>query len=293
MKKPNLFIVGAPKCGTTFLYYYLKQHPEIFFPQFKEPHFFGSDLIRKNGAYNLNLNEYQNLFNSDKKIIGEASTFYIFSKNSAKEIYNFNPKAKVIIMLRDLVDLVHSIHSQFVFSGDETIENFEEALNMENKRIKGEKIPTQTTVVNKLFYTSNILALPKNINSFISYFGVENIKFILLDEIKNKPEELYLEVLKFLDVDLDVDLPDFKVININKTYKSKLIRNFIKQYALPLERIRKFFLKKPIGIIKLAESFNKQDKERLKLSQDLINKLSKKFKKTSLNLENLINKKIK
>ena len=41
MKKPNLFIVGAPKCGTTFLYHYLKQHPEIFFPDFKEPHFLG------------------------------------------------------------------------------------------------------------------------------------------------------------------------------------------------------------------------------------------------------------
>ena len=60
LKKPNLFIIGAPKCGTTFLYYYLRQHPDIFFPSFKEPHFFGSDLNRKNGAYNLNLSEYQN-----------------------------------------------------------------------------------------------------------------------------------------------------------------------------------------------------------------------------------------
>ena len=57
-------------------------------------------------------------------------------------------------MLRDLVDLVHSIHSQFVFSGDETIENFEKALNMESERLKGQKIPIQTTVVNKLFYTN-------------------------------------------------------------------------------------------------------------------------------------------
>ena len=63
MNKPNLFIVGAPKCGTTFLYHYLKQHPEIYFPDFKEPHFFGSDLIRKNGAYDLSLNNYKSLPN--------------------------------------------------------------------------------------------------------------------------------------------------------------------------------------------------------------------------------------
>ena len=80
MNKPNLFIVGAPKCGTTFLYHYLKQHPEIFFPDFKEPHFFGSDLIRKNEAYDLNLNEYQKLFNSEQKIIHWIERFIIFLK---------------------------------------------------------------------------------------------------------------------------------------------------------------------------------------------------------------------
>ena len=157
MKNPNLFIVGAPKSGTTFLYYYLKQHPDIYFPNFKEPHFFGSDLIRRNGAYNLSLDEYQDLFKTDKKIIGEASTFYIFSKDAPEEIYNFNPKAKIIIMLRDLVDLVHSLHSQFVFSGDEVIEDFTQALELEDSRLSGNSIPNQTTVVNKLFYTSNIL----------------------------------------------------------------------------------------------------------------------------------------
>ena len=62
MTKPNLFIVGAPKCGTTFLYHYLKKHSDIYFPEFKEPHFFGSDLIRRNGAYHLSLDEYCNLF---------------------------------------------------------------------------------------------------------------------------------------------------------------------------------------------------------------------------------------
>ncbi len=158
MTKPNLFIVGAPKCGTTFLYHYLKSHPDIYFPEFKEPHFFGSDLIRKNNAYNLNLNQYHNLFKTDKKIIGEASTFYIFSKNAAKEIYNFNPDAKIIIMLRDLVDLVYSMHSQFVFSGDEVIEDFKKALDIEHDRLNGRNIPNQTTVVNKLFYTNNILS---------------------------------------------------------------------------------------------------------------------------------------
>jgi len=289
MTKPNLFIVGAPKCGTTFLYHYLKKHSDIYFPEFKEPHFFGSDLIRRNGAYNLSLDEYYNLFKTDKKIIGEASTFYIFSKNAAKEIYDFNPKAKIIIMLRDFVDLVYSLHSQFVFSGDEVIEDFNKALDLENDRLNGINIPDQTTVVNKLFYTKNILSLPENINSFINYFEKENIKFIFLDDIQNNPEKVYSETLSFLNIDSNINISDFKVLNKNKNYKSKFIRNFIKKYSIGLGKLRAKFLNKPLGIVKVIESLNKKEEDRTPISNDLKDNLINKFSKTNIILKNIIN----
>ena len=285
MKKPNLFIIGAPKCGTTFLYHYLKEHPDIYFPDFKEPHFFGSDLIRRHGAYNLNLEEYQNLFKTDKKVVGEASTFYIFSKESAKEIYNFNPKAKIIIMMRDLVDLVHSMHSQFVFSGDEIVEDFKEALDLENERLNGRNIPDQTTVLNKLFYINNILLLPQNIKSFIDYFKEDNIKFIFLDDIRNNPNKVFFDTLKFLNVDTNIDAPKFKIINQNKIYKSRFIRNFIKKYSIGLGKIRSFFSNKPLGIIRLLESFNKEEISRDSISNSLRDDLSKKFNNIDLKLK--------
>ena len=289
MTKPNLFIVGAPKCGTTFLYHYLKKHSDIYFPEFKEPHFFGSDLIRRNGAYNLSLDEYYNLFKTDKKIIGEASTFYIFSKNAAKEIYDFNPKAKIIIMLRDFVDLVYSLHSQFVFSGDEVVEDFNKALDLENDRLNGINIPNQTTVVNKLFYTKNILSLPENINSFINYFEKENIKFIFLDDIQNNPEKVYSETLSFLNIDSNINISDFKVLNKNKNYKSKFIRNFIKKYSIGLGKLRAKFLNKPLGIVKVIESLNKQEEDRTPMSNDLKDHLINKFSKTNMIIKNIIN----
>jgi hypothetical protein len=289
MKNPNLFIVGAPKSGTTFLYHYLKQHPDIYFPDFKEPHFFGSDLIRRNGAYNLSLKEYQNLFKTDKKIIGEASTLYIFSKNAAKEIYNFNPNAKIIIMLRNLVDLVHSLHSQFVFSGDEVIEDFSQALELENSRLSGDKIPHQTTVVNKLFYSSNILSLPESIQSFINYFGRENVKFIYLDDIRKNPDKVYSETLEFLNIDLSFNISDFKVINKNKTYKSKFVRDFIKKYSIFLGHLRSRIFKKPLGFIRVLESLNKNENERRSIPEDLNKKLTDQFSKVDFEIKNIIN----
>ena len=289
MKNPNLFIVGAPKSGTTFLYHYLKQHPDIYFPNFKEPHFFGSDLIRRNGAYNLSLDEYQDLFKTDKKIIGEASTFYIFSKDAPEEIYNFNPKAKIIIMLRDLVDLVHSLHSQFVFSGDEVIEDFTQALELEDSRLSGNRIPNQTTVVNKLFYTSNILSLPRSIKSFIRYFGRENIKFIDLDDIKKNPKKVYSETLEFLNIDSNLNIPDFKIINKNKTYKSKTVRDFIKKYSIFLGSLRSKVFKKPLGLIKALESANKSENNRAPIPDDLYIKLKDQFSQVDLEIKNIIN----
>ena len=289
MKNPNLFIVGAPKSGTTFLYHYLKQHPDIYFPDFKEPHFFGSDLIRRNGAYNLSLDEYQDLFKTDKKIIGEASTFYLFSQDAPEEIYNFNPKAKIIIMLRDLVDLVHSLHSQFVFSGDEVIEDFTQALELEDSRLSGNRIPNQTTVVNKLFYTSNILSLPRSIQSFIRYFGRENIKFIDLDDIKKNPKKVYFETLEFLNIDSNLNIPDFKIINKNKTYKSKTVRDFIKKYSIFLGSLRSKVFKKPLGLIKALESANKSENNRAPIPDDLYIKLKDQFSQVDLEIKNIIN----
>ena len=96
-------------------------------------------------------------------------------------------------MLRDLVDLVHSLHSQFVFSGDEIVEDFSKALELEESRLNGNNIPNQTTVVNKLYYITNILSVPNNIKSYISLFGIENIKFIQLKDIKENPRTIYKE----------------------------------------------------------------------------------------------------
>tara|TARA_A100001011_G_scaffold400886_1_gene520648 strand:- start:22624 stop:23502 length:879 start_codon:yes stop_codon:yes gene_type:complete len=289
-KVPNLFIVGAPKCGTTFLYTYLKKHPDIYFPNFKEPHFFGSDLIRKNGAYNLSQKDYNDLFSTDKKIIGEASTFYIFSKKSAQEIYNHNPKAKIIIMIRNLVDLVHSLHAQFIFSGDEIVEDFSKALDLEKSRLNGKNIPKQTTIVNKLYYTTNILSIPNNIKSYINLFGIKNIRFIHLDEIKNNPKKVYKDTLDFLNIDSAFEIDTFKVVNKNKVYKYRIIRDFLKKYSISLGKLRSVIIKKPLGFVNFFENLNLKEQKRLDISKDLHEKLTNALSKTEIEINDLINK---
>src|SRR5687768_11853389 len=89
MGKPNFFIVGAPKCGTTAMNDYLNQHPAIFMAT-KELHYFGRDLKLKN---KISEAEYLKHFTNagNKKIIGEASVWYLYSKTAAHEIKSFSP----------------------------------------------------------------------------------------------------------------------------------------------------------------------------------------------------------
>ena len=79
MRKPDVFIVGAPKCGTTSMYHYLRQHPDVFMPPKKEPHSFASDL---DAPYFVRAEqEYLALFEEGAwaKRVGEASTWYLYS----------------------------------------------------------------------------------------------------------------------------------------------------------------------------------------------------------------------
>ncbi|MBN1253032.1 MAG: sulfotransferase [Bacteroidales bacterium] len=162
--KPNLFIVGMPKAGTSALYFFLKQHPEIFMSEDKEPNYFCADLIEESDNFHKrkfedfryrNEKSYLKLFeNKDKfKIAGEASTQYLFSKKAAENIYNFNTKAKIIIIIREPVSFLYSYHSQLLRNVRENILDFKKALEFEPERKKLNKYPSNVRFPSQLHYT--------------------------------------------------------------------------------------------------------------------------------------------
>src|SRR5262249_53369576 len=128
MNKPNFFIVGAPRCATTSMYTYLKQHPQIHLSLLKEPLFFATDLTIQPLAVTDEAS-YLGLFADagDARRIGEGSVFYLLSKRAAEEIKRFSPRAKIIIMLRNPIDMMHSLHALYLRTGNEDLD-FEEAI---------------------------------------------------------------------------------------------------------------------------------------------------------------------
>src|SRR5438270_13689284 len=109
LEGPNLFIVGAPKCGTTALNDYLAKHPEVFMAT-KEQHYFGSDLEFQ-GKQTKAVQYFPSFSGAGQcRRRGEASVWYLFSQKAAREIHAYNPRAQVIVMLRNPVDMMYSLH---------------------------------------------------------------------------------------------------------------------------------------------------------------------------------------
>ena len=132
VRAPDFFIVGAPKCGTTSLHRYLQAHPQLFLPERKELPYLASDLTDQRDGMALSDEAYHGHFRgAGSRIAGASWVMYLYSKRAATELRAFSPDARILVLLRNPVEMLYSYHSQLLTHGLEEIENFEEALDAE------------------------------------------------------------------------------------------------------------------------------------------------------------------
>ena len=211
-RSPSFFIVGAAKAGTTSLWDYLGQHPQIFMTkeiQFKELGYYCD-------SYGVSdRQEYSSFFSGSQEgqLIGEACTAYLSSPESASRIKQDVPDAKIIIMLRDPVKRAYSLYSWMSVEGYEPAPTFESALEAERKRLNGsdfinidEKvIMDRVKTYYKDYFYFNTGIYFEQIRKYFEVFGRENCFVILLDDLKTAPFDVLTNVFNYLGVD-----PSFK-----------------------------------------------------------------------------------
>jgi hypothetical protein len=273
MTKPNFFIIGAPKCGTTALYTYLQQHPDVYFPEVKEPHFFGADLHKRSDVFVLEADRYLSLFSPgrDKAIRGEASTNYVFSESAPEEIHQFARDARIVLMLRPPVDQLYSAHAQYLYSGNEIIDDFWAALDAEPERLTGKGIPPQIDLREKVLYQTNLRKIPGQIRRLRDLFGSSGVKVILLEDMKAAPQLVYEETLEFLGVPF-APSPDFAVVNASKAPRSPAVYSLIRRFGEPFGRLRRRLSSRPLGVMSWIYRLNTVSRARPAL--DLERRLS-------------------
>ena len=232
-KKPNFFIIGSAKAGTTSLYNIIDQHPDVYFPFVKEPSYFSDEKYYKRGDQWYLDTFFCNAKN--EKLRGEATTNYLyFGKKVAPRIEKFSESVtpKFIVLFRDPVKLVYSFYWHSVREGHEKLP-FDEALQIEEKRMVSMKESLEKRG-RLLFSYSKIGEFARQLDNYLDYFPTENFLFLLTEDLSNF-NSLINKVQDFLEID-DYSKNIIPVrSNVSAMPKSRKIHQFLRKQSFVKE----------------------------------------------------------
>jgi len=234
MKKPNFFIIGAPKSGTTALAQYLSEHPAIFFSRDKEPHFFNTDWEHRGVT---DFDQYLRLFedaSSHHIAVGEGSTTYLASAVAVPNILKFNPSARFIVMVRNPIEMAPALHTEELYQFREYVLSFREAWHRQKERYRSRKLPAFTKD-RRVYNYGDRCNIGSQIERLISVVGRHRVKLILFDDFVQNTRRAYLEVLLFLGVPSD-QRKSFPKVNARKMPRSRVVDSILR-YGLWAKRL--------------------------------------------------------
>ena len=287
--RPDFFIVGAFKSGTTALYDFLRQHPQIFMADTKELHFFGNDFVRRRTPV-LTLDQYLSYFADagDASAVGEASVRYLHSTMAAREIAEFSPGARAIVMLRNPIEMMHAMHGELLFSGMEEIPDFGDALAAEPERRAGRRIPAATNIADVLFYRDSA-HFAEQLDRYFVALGRDRVHVIVYDDFRADALGSYRETVRFLGVD-DAFEPRISVVNPSKRARSRHLQRFLAEPPAWLRAGVRRTIPRQVRkrIYKRALKLNARAESRQPIDPDLRRQLAEEFEPEVRRLGELI-----
>lgn len=219
---PNLFIVGAPKCGTTAWVSYLQSHPDIFFAT-KEPHYFSFDfpgfrMVSDSASY---ADQFANA--GAIRVRGDASVMYLYSQVAANEIARAKPDARILIFVRRQEEFLPSFHNQLLYNGIESIEDFEKAWRLSDKR---DNTNTLRWCSERKFLNYHAAGrFYEQVERYFAQFPADRIRVFHFDDWVRNPRPIYLEILRLLELP-DDGRTEFPRVNAAKRHKSQWLGKF-------------------------------------------------------------------
>ena len=220
--RPNLFIVGAAKAGTTSLHDTLGGHPEIFMSATKEPGFFAPDYP---SAWGSDEAEYLRLFESstpEHRFRGESSPVYLYSEQAAGRIREFSPEARIVIVLRNPLDAMVSVYAESRKWGQEPAPTFDKAfLLSERGRPRLERARGGHWVRYR-----RVVSYAGQVHRYLDTFPPAQVHIALYDDLVGAPDDFLRRLLGFLRVEVDYPLPMARS-NPSFTYRSAVVQRLL------------------------------------------------------------------
>ncbi|WP_299413470.1 sulfotransferase [Acaryochloris sp. IP29b_bin.148] len=291
MKMPNFLIIGAAKSGTTSLYSYLNQHPQIYMSPVKETNFFAfkDEKVAFKGpndmqqTYITSIREYQSLFEdvTDEIAVGEASPMYLRVPKAAYNIKRYLPTVKLITILRNPVDAAYSRFRSYVIR-KERITSFSKALEAEEERINHGWSPRWFYKQQGFYYSQ--------LKKFYELFDYSQLKVYLYDDLISNPNHVLYDIYKFLQVNEAFKANVATISNRTLNPRSLTLYRTIHGKNRIGQTIKPVLGKRPIkSFIPFLDSVNMAKKAR-PLSIETRKRLVQVYKNDISSLQNLINK---
>jgi hypothetical protein len=296
---PNFYLAGVPKSGTTSLYTYLLEHPNIFLPvpvggsmKQKEPMYFATDL-REDQDY-TDKNAYLGLYadiDAEHLAIGDASVLYLYSNVALGKIRAKVPNAKIVVMLRNPIEAVVSYHAELYKTLAEDVASFEQAWRLQEPRRQGEAIPATCHSPARLQYY-DVYDYPTQIERLWRIFPKEQTLILLFDDFKADTAACYRRIQSFLGLPRH-DLAAFKRVNENKQLRSRFLARLLLKPPPVVRRVAEM-LKSTLGInytaiaVRLTEMNLAPPSEGEELSPEFRRELKETFEPGILKLSHLL-----
>ena len=281
IRLPDFFIVGAPKCGTTSLASYLRAHPGIFMSAVKEPNYFCFDAPGLRDMYDRP-EMYGRLFARARpeQLCGEASTAYLFSQAAVPAILEANPAAKIIVMVRNPLDMVVSHHGQKVYTLEENEPDLARAWRLSPARAKGEMVGPRCRAPRYLDYQS-IGRLGEQVSRLKAVVPEHQLLVIVFDDLCADRRRVYRETCRFLGVPPDEQGP-FAIENARRTHRWPNLARALKHLPGPIHRLklhlRARFPAQAKAIGRAVHRLNRRAAERPALGESLRGEMIAAFK---------------
>ncbi len=235
-RPPDAFLIGVPKSGTSSLAIYLAQHPQIAFSSPKEPNFYCSDLGLTEYASE---SEYLKCFRDSESstLRLDGSILSMFSREAAGNIWKANKQAKLVAILRNPIEVMQAWHGQMLFACNETENGFRQALELEDVRRGNSSDAKSKSSLRcpQLLYYREMVDYPGQFRRMLARFPREQLLVLFFDDLVRRPQELYLEVTRFLGVDVDF-VPEFVQTNGSKRRRYPRVHAMMKGALGPLSR---------------------------------------------------------
>jgi hypothetical protein len=196
---PDFLILGAQKAGTTALYAYLRRHPGITGPSWKEVSYFDRHYARGEAWYRGN---FPNLARARGKLVGEASPSYLFHPLAPERVKALVPEARLIALVRNPADRAHSHYNHEVALGREPLP-FEDALEAEEERLRGEeeRLVADPRYFSRAWWSHAYKARGRyadQLERWLAVFPREQLLIVPSDDLGSAPELTHARVLEFL-----------------------------------------------------------------------------------------------